>query len=243
MLKGLLAMVFELVPILNKMRELYRLPRDLNRFEEFLNTLVESSDSDIQIPIIGYNPMAKEHILDRLQELISMNAEKTASEALVKLNKKYISVHSDQKFQVFIILSDDMSGHWPDRNSSDYDSKFRVRPLIKRHFCTPFFWCSEKFDSDMIQTRITEYAERTYYLLDHPDPETLEEHIQMEESISAGRNSRLNEILQGTSRIQGIYEAHRKSTEKSVIFNFLYGDEAASRMGYEMMNLNEGILD
>lgn len=235
-------MVFELVPILKKMRELYRLPRDLNRFEEFLNTLVDSSDSDIQIPIIGYNPMAKEHILDRLQELIGMNAEQTASEALETLNKKYISVHSDQRFQVFIILSDDMSGHWPDRNSSDYDSRFRMRPLIRRHFCTPFFWCSEKFGKEMIQRRVTEYAERTVYLLDHSDPETLEEHILMEDSVRSVSSLKLKDLLNGNSEFQEIYEANRKCTEKNVIFNFLYGDDAAVKLGFEPMKLNGGVL-
>jgi len=239
---GYCVMVFELVPILNKMRELYRLPRDLNRFEEFLNTLIDSSDSDIQIPIIGYNPMAKEHILDRLEELIRLNAERTAGETLEILNEKYSSVHPDLRFQVFIILSDDMSGHWPDRDSADYDSRFRVRPLIKRHFCTPVFWCSEKFSTDMIGRRVSEYAERTVYFLNHSDPETLEEHIQMEDFISSGRNARITELLKGQSEFQKIYEISSKSTEKSVIFNFLYGDSAASKLGYDIMKLNDGIL-
>ena len=57
-------MSFELLPIIDKMLDFYQNPRNSDRFQVYLKMLQGDTKGDLVLPIGGFNPMAKEHILD-----------------------------------------------------------------------------------------------------------------------------------------------------------------------------------
>ncbi len=75
-------MNFELLPILNLMLNFYEKPRDFDRFQTYLALLQGDTKGDLVLPISGFNPMAKAHVLDKLREFKALDAEKIMSETL-----------------------------------------------------------------------------------------------------------------------------------------------------------------
>ncbi|MEM9836175.1 MAG: hypothetical protein AAF828_06720 [Bacteroidota bacterium] len=68
-------MHFTLIPILDRMAELYQMPRNRQRFTHYLSMLQEETKDDLVLPIAGYNPMGDDHILTKLRELMELDAE------------------------------------------------------------------------------------------------------------------------------------------------------------------------
>ncbi len=87
-------------------------PRTLERFQEYLKTLQGDTKGDLVMPISGFNPMAKEHILQKLTELKTLNAEEIIHETLFELNNKLTHQPNDKIFKVALNLADDFKGGW-----------------------------------------------------------------------------------------------------------------------------------
>src|SRR4051812_3576713 len=102
-------MMFELSPIIETMIALYQQPRTTERFYEYLKILQGNSKDDMLVPVGNYNPMAKEHVLEKLLELKKLNAEQIVSETIAEINKKN-SGDISRKFKVSIALADDLKG-------------------------------------------------------------------------------------------------------------------------------------
>lgn len=234
-------MTFELLPIMDTMIDLYEKPKTFERFQEYLNILQGDKKGDLSIPIGGFNPMAKEHLLDRLQELKTLGAEKIIKETLCYLNGMNSSKNSDRKFKVAINLSDDLKGGWTNRFTSDYDSKFKFNGLFSRNFCTPIFWSSESFTPDLIRERTLEYVFRTVYWLNKPKPKTLREHLDQE--IFVAKQSKSNYKIQKTDfeDLDKFYKDNENTDSYHVIFNFFYGDKASASLGLPTYGIVEGI--
>jgi len=103
-------MTFELLPIIDILIDLYEKPRTFERFQEYLKTLQGDTKGGLSIPISGFNPMAKEHLLDRLKELKNLGAEQIVEEIISDFNGEKFSKNSNNIFKIAINLSDDFLG-------------------------------------------------------------------------------------------------------------------------------------
>ena len=68
-------MEFTVFPLVGTMIDLYEKPRTVERFQEYIKMLQGETKGDLAFPISGFNPMAKEHVLDQLKELKKIGAE------------------------------------------------------------------------------------------------------------------------------------------------------------------------
>jgi hypothetical protein len=230
-------MPFQILPTLDIMLDLYEKPRTIERFQEYIKMLQEDSKGDLIMPISGFNPMAKEHILLKIKELKALKPEEIMTETLLELNKTLVGEQEGGVFKVALNLSDDLMGGWTNRFTSDYDSKFRINALVNRKFCTPIFWTSEIFTSELIKTRTLEYAYRTLYWLQNPKPKTLKHNIEQEKFVAKKVKTSKPEIDFVT--IDNFYKKHQDSEDYYLIFNFLYGDNASQSLGFPI----EGSLE
>lgn len=234
-------MKFELLPTIEIMIDLYERPRTIERFQAYLKVLQGNEKGNLAIPISGFNPMAKEHLLDKLRELQRLGAENIIKETLDSLNIKHISVKSDINFKVALNLSDDLKGGWTNRFTSDYDSKFKMNGVFSRNFCTPIFWSSESFTKELIRRRTLEYVFRTVYWLTHPKPKTLKAHLEQEVFVARETN---HENVLSKSDFQALevfYNNNENTDSYHIIFNFLYGDEASSSLGFPTFGIVESV--
>ena len=223
------------------MMDLYERPRNFERFQEYLKILQGNKKGDIEIPIGGFNPMAKEHLLDKLRELARLGAENVIKETLDSLNTKHISVKSGLNFKVALNLSDDLKGGWTNRFTSDYDSKFKINGVFSRNFCIPIFWSSESFTKELIRKRTLEYVFRTVYWQTNPKPKTLKEHLEQE--IFVARETKHENVLsqRDFQELEVFYNNNENTDNYHLIFNFLYGDIASSSLGFPTFGIVESV--
>lgn len=232
-------MTFELLPIIDKMLELYQKSRNFDRFQDYLNLLQGETKGDLAIPISGFNPMAKEHVLDKLMELKDLCAEQIIAETILELNKTIIKEGSSDIFKISLTLADDLKGAWTNRFTTDYDSKFKLNALINRRFCTPVFWTSEHYDLILIRERILEYVYRTVYWLLKPKPKTLKEHVEQEVFVAKHIDYQSKIEPFDVAFLNNFYKKYSKTDDYSIIFNFFYGDRASEQLGFKSYEIGE----
>ena len=225
-------MTFEIVHIIDKMEALYRIPRSKERFDIYLNMLQGGSGSDMILPIAGYNPMGNDFVLEKLIDLKKLDVENLISEELISLNRTLKSQDSTT-FQVVINLIDDVGGAWSEHCTTDYNSRFKLTPLLRRKFSTPIFWTSENFNKNLIVERTRRQVYDTVYNCKFGPPLTLKDHVQQELFVQ-NESININDVneLQDFEKLNRFYQKHLESKDYSLIFNFLYGDEASESLGY-----------
>jgi hypothetical protein len=155
-------------------------------------------------------------------------------------------------FKVSLTLSDDFQGGWTNRFTADFDSKFKLNPLIKRQFCTPVFWTSEDYSKDIIRERTMEYAFRTQYWFDKKTkPETLKDHFEQEQFVAkkgtpeekSGQapQYRSSKMPCDTIFLQNFHRNYADSDDYAVIFNFFYGDAASESLGFKTFGTKDAM--
>ncbi len=227
-------MEFQVRPILEQMAELYQIPRGKQRFDHYLFLLQGETRGEMILPIAGYNPMGKDHVEQRLQELVNLNAERIMEDALRHINAEYSSFRPNAIFEVIINLSDDLGGAWTDRFASHYANTFDFGAITKRNFCTPYLWTSDVcYTEELIIRRMLEAVYRTIHFLQRGKPATLADHVSQETFVQRHINRDIKVDVVEDQEIRKFYEMNQGSEDYTLIFNFFYGDEASIQLGYQ----------
>jgi hypothetical protein len=232
-------MSFEVLPILDQMLNFYQLPKDMDRFSAYMKILNGDSKADMQVPVSFYNPMGKEHVGEKIQELIDLNAEAIAKEVIDEVNRTLASENLPT-FKMVINLADDLKGAWTSKYTCDYDAKFKLNAFLERRFCVPVFWSSEVLSEKIIRDRITQACYRTVFQIKKGTPKTLEEHINQE--AFAYQTSKINPNdtpLLNIDSVISFYSENKNSTDYSLIFYFLYGDAASEELGFKKYGISQ----
>ncbi len=227
-------MRFQVLPVMDAMLALYQKPLAPARFRDYLNLLQGETKGGLALPLGGFNPMAKEHAGEKLQELKTLGAEEIAAEVSQDLNRQASLQQKDKLINIAVTLSDDLKGGWTNRYTSDYDSKFRMNALLSRNFCTPVFWTGEVFSSSMIRQRILEYAWRVVYRQSHEAPQTLKEHIEQETFVAKQTPASIPSAEEVSMPAESLYRQHKDSSDYHTIFNFLYGSQACRSLEFPL---------
>ncbi|HEX8327410.1 MAG TPA: hypothetical protein VF629_07705 [Hymenobacter sp.] len=224
-------MPFEVLPVLEAMSALYEKPRDRARFDAYLALLNGNTQADLAVPVMHYNPMAKQPLVAKLHELMSLGAEAIAAETLQKLNAAGAAA-DEPIFQVALNLADDLQGGWTNRYTTDYANKFQLRPLLQRRFCTPVFWASEAYTADLVRRRTLAQAWRTRYQARHPRLKTVAEHLAQEQFVTEQLGLAEPMPASDMRNMLARYDLVRDATDSATLLTFLYGDEAAAQLGH-----------
>ena len=121
-------MQIEHVPLLQIQRDLHDLPRSMERFHEYLRTMVNTEGDDLELaPLVSMNPMGREHVAARLDELLALGAEEiaaeVAAEAMARLPDR------PGYYRHGFVIVDDLHGGWTNRYSTDADQRIGVAPV------------------------------------------------------------------------------------------------------------------
>ena len=224
-------MIFQAVPILDKMLELYKMPLSRERFNNYISMLQGNSKGDLELPISGYNPMAKEHINQKIVELQELNAEEIVKNTLDDINQSKPS-NTGKIIKVVINIADDLKGGWTNHYTTDFDSKFKLNALVERNFCTPYFWSSENYSEELIIARTKEYAFRTVYWKNNPKLETLKDYVNQERFVQSNVNQRIENSSDDFLVLKMYFDEYQNSDDYNRIFNFFYGDAICEKLNY-----------
>ena len=224
-------MRFKLLPILDIMEELYRMPRNPERFTTYLTLLQGTDGTDMVLPIAGYNPMGSEKVLVKLRALKNLGAEDIVQKELDHINDK-LPKTVNEEISVVLNLADDQGGSWSHFATTDHTNKFAFGPLLKRKFCTPYFWTSESYSKNLIASRLKSTVLRTIYWNIHAEPISLQDCFEQEVYVQFHLKEEWNYEPKQFEAIEQFYLEHAASEEYSLLFNFFYGDEASQQLGY-----------
>lgn len=147
-------MKFTYVPILDMMIEFYKKPRDPQvRFLDWYLKLIQTPDKkDMMRPLPYFNPMGKEHVLEKLQNMKEMGFEDIMKNICSELSNDW------KELQVYFNLADDVAWSWTDRNQT-HEMSQKVRPFITRWFCVVVFYASDDITAELIEKRVKFYAD------------------------------------------------------------------------------------
>ena len=226
-------MGFQVIKILDTMRELYKMPKSKERFDRYLYLLQGEEKDEMILPIAGFNPMANDFAVSKLEQLIDFSAEDVAQEEIERINIKH-QIAEELTIKVALNLVDDIGGVWSNYFTTDYKSKFEFDSILKRNFCTPHFWTSEKLSKKIIADRVNEYVLRTIYWLNNTSPATLEQILAQEVFVQTyTENTISHDKANAYSGIKLLHEKYKQSTDYNLIFNFFYGDIASEGLAYK----------
>jgi hypothetical protein len=146
-------MIFKYTPILDEMISLYQKPcTPEDRFVPYMKLLQTPDQKDMAKPLAFFNPMAKDHILEKLMELQKIGFE----EQMERFCRLYST--DEQKIDFYFNLADDIGGGWTTREST-HDMSLKISPYLKRNCGVVVFYASEDITPKLIQERVEFYAE------------------------------------------------------------------------------------
>ncbi|MBI5811584.1 MAG: hypothetical protein K6T35_00725 [Meiothermus silvanus] len=234
-------MPFEYVPLLETQREIYLLPRGMERFRDYLKTMLNAEGDDLElVPMVTMNPMAKEHALAYVEALLSMNAEEVARIALEEAQTRL--PHFPEPWKVSLIVLDDLKGGWTNRHTTlfaDWAMTDRARANFLRYaWISVGLWTSEPPSPKGIRREVFAQVYKALWALRHPKARTLHDVLRQEAYALAfaGQKPWLDEEELAYTR--AVLEPHLESDHYPTLVAALYGDEAAKSLGYPPLGLS-----
>lgn len=238
------AMELELLPLLHVQRDLYTMPRNMDRFNAYLKQMTGSSADDIEFPpLVMMNPMGKEHCLAAVDHLIAMGAEAAAAQALDEARARLRDVTGE--FKVGLVLADDRMGGWTHRGFAEFGARFpTLDALRKRPFITVPCWTSEAWTAEDARRQTLAQVRRIAFVMQHSTPMTLRERMTQEGKALAFAGLASPALPHDElAYSREVIAPHLDAADQPTVFACLFGDEAAGKAGYPQMGLpkNAGV--
>ena len=214
------------------------MPRGMDRFRAYLSTMVDDRTGDLALPLVAMNPMGKDHVPDLLDRLIALDAD-AAGEATVATLSAELADRSG-RFRVGLVVADDAHGVWTNRYCTEFSHRFEGRALYRRGWVVALVWTSEAPDRRTVIEEVGTVVHRVAYVDEHGPAVTLGQMLAQE-----GRAMTLAGC--GAPRLEAddldytrqVVEPLRDATDRATIMACLFGDEAATSLGYRPHGLTE----
>lgn len=221
------------VPLLQKQLELYTMPRGVERFQSYLKTMVNETGDDVALaPLMAMNPMGKAHCNALLKAYLALDAERLAEEALAELS-------TDANLRVSLVLVDDAKGGWTNRTDYEYKLRTQLAATLQRSaWLSVMLWTSALPSAESVVEATRTTLRRALYVLTHGDPATLREILQQEAAAQPPLPSLAPDELAYTREILTPL-LDTPAANMPVIVAALFGDSAATELGYPPLGLSD----
>jgi hypothetical protein len=222
------AISVELVRCLTNVRELYQLPPTFERFQRYLD-LVRVDTGTQALPLSKLNPMAKEHALAYVEQLLTLGAEDyafaAASDAASRLD-------GDDALKVLLVLMDDAKGGWTNRAFSEFAHQCENKYEVAHGWAIVAVWTAEEPAAELLRMRAFESVYRTVDERRNGPVRTLRQILDREGRTMrfAGHERRYDDAT--LRLIRERIEPHLDSHAAPIVMAALYGDVIAESLGY-----------
>jgi len=225
------------VPLLQIQRDLYDLPRNMERFNAYLATMTDPATGDLKVPLVAMNPMGKEHVPALLDDWIALGADEIAARAVADAATRLQPVSGE--FQVALVIADDAKGGWTNRHFYDFSQRFHTKALHRRGWVTGLLWTSETPAAGAAREAALAGVYRAAYIEQHGYAVTLRQMLAQETyaTASAGCTAPAldpDDLAYTREAIAGYLDA----TDQPTIMACLFGDEIADALGYPRLGFS-----
>jgi hypothetical protein len=156
----------------------------MERFQAYLGAMTNEARNDVRFPpLVSINPMAKDHVTARLDELLTLQADTIATNAIAEAVAQLGTIEGD--FKHGMIVMDDVHGGWTNRTTNDLAFRFGVKLPTKRLWITTVLWVSELPSSATIRQAVRISIFRLHYLQTHDIAQSLGQIMTQEGAAAA----------------------------------------------------------
>jgi hypothetical protein len=257
-------MNIELIPTLAIQRELYEKPRDMVRFQWYLDQVIgetEPGKRDVVVPIGAANPMGREHCLATAQALLAIDAEAVMMQAIEEARTRLADVNCEARVALNIL--DDLRGGWTHRYFNEagmrFGSEYSQRANRSRQFVIVPCWASEAHTPASVRSETLAALFRHAWWQKHGVTKTLKEIMPLDGYASRfaspspvlSHSDGPGEGSDGLSHRRGegldaddlaytreVLQPHLDAHELPITLPCMFGDPAARECGYEPMGLS-----
>jgi hypothetical protein len=243
-------MNLDYVPLLQIQRDLHGLPRNYERFKQYLRTIFQEDELGMRLPLLAMNPMGREHATALLDGLLAVDADGVAAQAAAEAAAHLTDVPGD--FKLALVIVDDAKGGWTNRFGHEFDFRFGSHrdhltrashagmPRWLNHFWIfGVLWTSEPASADAAREAMLCALYRAAYVHRHGHARTLRERLAQEGRVMAQagcRGPRIDDDEAEYTRevLRPLLDADDMRTSVECLF----GDEAARTLGFTPRGLS-----
>ncbi len=230
-------MKLEYVPLLKVQRDLYELPRGMERFREYIRTMTDPESGDLKLPLVAMNPMGKEHLPPFLDHLLAIDADGVAARALA--DAETMLVDEPGEYRACLVVADDLKGGWTNRFTYEFAHRFEQRAYYRRAWLAGMLWTSEQYDAALVREELQQCVYRVAHVQRHGPARTLGEMLAQESYAmrSAGATTPVLDE-EDIAYTREVLREYVLATDRATLVAALFGDGAARGLGYEPLGLS-----
>jgi hypothetical protein len=234
------------VPLLRTQSELQGLPRNLERFQQYLRTLSRDGKT-LDLPPLGLmNPMGKEHVTALLDALLALDADGIAARAVAEAGALLGEDRGD--YLVALVVADDLMGGWTNRYDYEFGIRFGSAPVragdprprwLKENWITCVLWSSERASERSVREAVLTVIHRIDYVRQHGQARVLRDMLAQEGHVlrAAGCAGPIldAEDIAYTREVLGPF---LDADDMRTCIECLFGDEAGRTLGFTPRGLS-----
>lgn len=238
-------MQLEYVPLLQIERDLHGMPRNMDRFHQYLRVMLNDDGSGLELPTLGVmNPMGKEHMTALLDGLLALDADRVAADALAGVAAEVADVPGE--FKIGLVVVDDLKGGWTNRYATEFTLRFpqgqarKTRPRwLKDDWLTAAVWGSEPASERAVREAVLTAVHRTAHLSRHGPARTLRDMLAQEGHVMA-RAGCTEPVLdvEDIEYTREVLVPFLKADDMRTAIECLFGDEAGRTLGFTPRGLS-----
>jgi hypothetical protein len=224
------------VPLLPIQREVQGLPRNYERFQQYLRTIMNADCTDIElVPMLAMNPMGKEHVTEFLDQLLAFDADRLAEQTARDAADKYPDLAGG--FKASVVAVDDLKGGWTNRWTYELSMR-RPAPGAKRFWIAGYLWTSEVPSAETVRATIAAAVHRTAFALQHGTAQTLRDLLN-QEGFALARAGFTTPVLEADDLdyTREVLEPHLNAADMPTCIACLFGDAAGQTLGFKPLGL------
>ncbi len=234
------------VPLLRVQRELYAMPRGMERFREYIKTMTDAETGDLALPLVAMNPMGTDHVPALIDEYLAMDAEAIAEAAVASavaggaLDRAAARAKADHTYRVALVVADDLKGGWTNRWASEYSHRIEGAAITKRGWLVGLLWTSEPASAPNVREAVLTSIYRAEYLQTHAAPATLGEMLDQEGYAMSRAGCTAPQLDDDDlAYTRSVVEPLRAASDRATVISCLFGDTAAKALGYSPQGLTD----
>jgi hypothetical protein len=193
------------------------------------------------------NPMGREHVAARLDELLALGAEAIAAEVAAEPMARLPDWPGYYRHGFVIV--DDLHGGWTNRYTTDASQRIGVAPVdsaktvasnkSRHNWISTMLWVSETPSATQIRAAMLVNIFRTGYLQRHGVAQTLGEIMAQEGAAAAFAGIQPHLDADDLSYSRQVLQPLLGESAYPICVAALYGDAAARTLGYEPLGLSD----
>jgi hypothetical protein len=234
------------VPLLQVQREIQGLPRNPERFRQYVRTMKNEYGADgMLIPLLWANPMGKEHVTALLDAFLTLDADSIGAAAVAEASARVEDVPGDVK--ATLVIADDLMGGWTNR----YDYEFQLRfqcggpperlPFrwLKHFWISGLLWTSEPATEAVAREAMLAAVYRAAYVHRHGVARNLRDMLAQEGEIMmmAGCSGPVLDA-DDIAYTREVLTPYLDANDKRTVIECMFGDVAGKTLGFTPRGLS-----